>query len=218
MLYESDKWADSTISDVFKVFLEHIVQNSKRCYSHTRALVSREIRGSALHSRTFSISRSTLPTVNKIRLSQRKSKEHFQSCSKASRYPLIVLSWNEARIWSVGSFPSGHFNNHREVKTWARSSYRSEFCFLLISHSAESEDGADDFLPHLNDVVVEVALTSGATKFPTKFTLHTFFLINRILPTLNIKLKKWKPTNFGSIFCSREDIRDQTYLNSIQTR
>lgn len=92
------------------------------------------------------------------------------------------------------------------------------FVFLLISHSAESEDGADDFLPHLNDVVVEVALTSGATKFPTKFTLHTFFLINRILPTLNIKLKKWKPTNFGSIFCSRQEIRDQTYLNSIQTR
>ena len=97
MLYESDKWADSTISDVFKVFLEHIVQNSKRCSSHTRALVSREIRGSALHSRTFSISRSTLPTVNKIRLSQRKSKEHFQSCSKASRYPLIVLSWNRGK-------------------------------------------------------------------------------------------------------------------------
>lgn len=29
MLYESDKWADSTISDVFKVFLEHIVQTAR---------------------------------------------------------------------------------------------------------------------------------------------------------------------------------------------
>ena len=44
------------------------------------------------------------------------------------------------------------------------------------SHSTESEDGADDFLPHLNDVVVEVALTSGATKFPTKFYTPHFLL------------------------------------------
>lgn len=81
MLYASDKWADSTISDVFEVFLEHIVQNIKRCSSHTRALVSRERRGPALHSRILF-----------LRLSQRKSNDRFQSCSKASKYPLIVLS------------------------------------------------------------------------------------------------------------------------------
>lgn len=45
-----------------------------------------------------------------------------------------------------------------------------------ISHSTECEDGADDFLPHLNDVVVEVASTSGATKFPTKFYTPHFLL------------------------------------------